>query len=120
MHFRGNHQILISQGDNVKKSKSKKKEPEAKKESEAFVDEEEVAKKPKKKMEAAKKEPEYFELGRKRRAYIDNFKGNDLLHIREFYEDKEGNTKPGKSGIALNKQEWAALLEASKNHLKFP
>jgi hypothetical protein len=37
------------------------------------------------------------------------FKGKVLVNLREFYEDKAGEEKPGKTGIALTKEQWQSL-----------
>ena len=46
-------------------------------------------------------------LGNKKRLTLRKFKGKLLIDIREYYFDKmEGTFKPGKKGIALNKENW--------------
>ena len=46
-------------------------------------------------------------LGNKKRLTLRKFKGKLLIDIREYYFDKmEGAFKPGKKGIALNKENW--------------
>jgi hypothetical protein len=41
-----------------------------------------------------------------KRVTVEPFKGKVLVHIREYYVDKDGQVKPGRKGIALNKQQW--------------
>jgi hypothetical protein len=46
-------------------------------------------------------------LDNKKRLTLRKFKGKLLIDIREYYYDKmEGTFKPGKKGIALNKENW--------------
>ena len=46
-------------------------------------------------------------LGNKKRLTLRKFKGKLLIDTREYYFDKmEGAFKPGKKGIALNKENW--------------
>ncbi|NXD14233.1 TCP4 polymerase, partial [Nothocercus nigrocapillus] len=52
-----------------------------------------------------------FQIGRMRRVRVSSFKGKVLVDIREFYVDKEGNTKPGRKGIALSAEQWNQLKE---------
>ncbi|KAG2464126.1 TCP4 polymerase, partial [Polypterus senegalus] len=51
------------------------------------------------------------EIGKMRYVRVSCFKGKVLIDIREFYMDKEGDTKPGKKGIALNPEQWNQLKE---------
>ena len=37
--------------------------------------------------------------------------GKRLVHIREYYRDKNGDMKPGKTGIALTEDQWRLLGE---------
>ena len=50
-----------------------------------------------------------FELGKKKNVNVREFKGKVLIDIREYYEDSDGNLKPGKKGIALQVEQWEAL-----------
>jgi hypothetical protein len=43
--------------------------------------------------------------------YINEFKGAKYLHIREWYKTKEGEEKPGKSGVALPLDKAEALRD---------
>jgi len=46
-------------------------------------------------------------LDNKKRLTLRKFKGKLLIDIREYYYDKmDGTFKPGKKGIALNKENW--------------
>ncbi|XP_022799284.1 activated RNA polymerase II transcriptional coactivator p15-like [Stylophora pistillata] len=58
-------------------------------------------------------EPGVFELSDKRRVTVREFKGKILVDIREFYEDNEGEMKPGRKGISLQLSQWEAL----KSHI---
>nr|XP_006118272.1 activated RNA polymerase II transcriptional coactivator p15-like [Pelodiscus sinensis] len=55
-------------------------------------------------------EEDMFQIGKMRYVRVSCFKGKILVDIREFYIDKEGDTKPGRKGIALSAEQW--------NHLK--
>lgn len=39
------------------------------------------------------------------------FKGKWYVMIREFYEDEDGEMKPGKKGINLKLEEWNEIVE---------
>ncbi|KAI0744868.1 transcriptional Coactivator p15-domain-containing protein [Earliella scabrosa] len=54
----------------------------------------------------------YVDLGKKRRATVNTFKGGKYLDIREFYGD-ESDLKPGKKGISLNQEQWETLKKSS-------
>ena len=42
---------------------------------------------------------EPIELDSKRKITVDKFKNKVLVNIREYYEDKDGELKPGKKGF---------------------
>ncbi len=44
--------------------------------------------------------------------YTNEFKGNQYLHIREWYLDKDKSEKPGRNGVALPLEKAEALHEA--------
>ncbi|KAK7183296.1 transcriptional coactivator p15 family protein [Paraphaeosphaeria sporulosa] len=49
-----------------------------------------------------------------RRVTVSDFKGQTLVSIREYYEDKsDGQMKPGKKGISLPIDQYNALLAAA-------
>ncbi|KAF2640097.1 PC4-domain-containing protein [Massarina eburnea CBS 473.64] len=48
-----------------------------------------------------------------RRVTISDFKGKTLVSIREYYEDANGDMKPGKKGISLSIEQYNALLSAA-------
>jgi hypothetical protein len=50
-------------------------------------------------------------VGGKRKATVGMFKGRTIINIREYYEDKCGDEKPGSKGIALTPEQWNALKE---------
>ncbi|GAB4820297.1 hypothetical protein N2152v2_007343 [Parachlorella kessleri] len=60
----------------------------------------------------ARDESQAVDLGGNKRAAPSNFKGRLSLDLRECYE-KDGELKPGKKGIALTPDQWAALREGS-------
>ncbi|KAK3724419.1 hypothetical protein LTR37_001043 [Vermiconidia calcicola] len=53
---------------------------------------------------------EYWELSGKRRVQVSDFKGMTMVGIREFYNDKESKSLPGKKGIALTLDQYTAFL----------
>ncbi|KAI4170861.1 MAG: hypothetical protein LQ343_004625 [Gyalolechia ehrenbergii] len=51
------------------------------------------------------------QISDKRRITIDSFKGNMMVNIREYYEDKNtGNMMPGKKGISLPLAQYSTFL----------
>ena len=46
------------------------------------------------------------QLGKKKFVDVREFKGMVLIDIREYYENSEGEMKPGKKGISLNPAQW--------------
>ncbi|KAJ4395950.1 hypothetical protein N0V93_000166 [Gnomoniopsis smithogilvyi] len=46
----------------------------------------------------------------KRRVTVSKFGGRWLVSVREYYEDKTGEMKPGKKGISLSIEQYQALL----------
>ncbi len=74
---------------------------------------------PKKKARSAGSSESIFELGAKRKVAVSLFKGNVLVNIREFYEDRAtGELKPGSKGIALTVAQWQELKR--QVHFKEP
>ncbi|KAK5168731.1 uncharacterized protein LTR77_006040 [Saxophila tyrrhenica] len=53
---------------------------------------------------------EYWEISGKRRLQISDYDGNTFIAIREFYE-KDGKTLPGKKGISMSVEQYAAVVE---------
>ncbi|KAF8526702.1 transcriptional Coactivator p15-domain-containing protein [Gautieria morchelliformis] len=51
-----------------------------------------------------------LDLGNMKRATVSVFKGNAQVDIREYYTDKNGDVKPGKKGITLNRSQWDMFL----------
>jgi len=54
-------------------------------------------------------EEQMFEIGRMRFASVSVFKGKKYVNIREYYNNDDGERKPGKKGIALTEDQWASL-----------
>ncbi|GAB7365803.1 hypothetical protein MBLNU230_g7136t1 [Neophaeotheca triangularis] len=52
----------------------------------------------------------YWEVSKTRRIQISDFKGQTMVGIREFYE-KDGKSLPGKKGISLPVDQFAAMLD---------
>ncbi|XP_022648729.1 activated RNA polymerase II transcriptional coactivator p15-like [Varroa jacobsoni] len=52
-----------------------------------------------------------FELSKMRQVSVSDFKGKLFVNIREYYEDSNGETRPGKKGIALSIDQWEKLKE---------
>eukprot|EP00558_Chaetoceros_sp_UNC1202_P008978 CAMPEP_0197247526 /NCGR_PEP_ID=MMETSP1429-20130617/29248_1 /TAXON_ID=49237 /ORGANISM="Chaetoceros sp., Strain UNC1202" /LENGTH=119 /DNA_ID=CAMNT_0042708445 /DNA_START=31 /DNA_END=390 /DNA_ORIENTATION=+ len=53
----------------------------------------------------------YFDISAKKRFTVRKWKGKVLLDIREFYEDKNGEMKPGKKGISLTLDQYKVIQE---------
>jgi hypothetical protein len=63
----------------------------------------------------------YFDIGKNRRVTVRKFKGNCYVDIREFYEDENGEKRPGKKGISLSTEQWnliKALLDPIDSQIK--
>ncbi|GAB7341232.1 hypothetical protein MBLNU457_7511t2 [Dothideomycetes sp. NU457] len=52
----------------------------------------------------------YWEISKNRRVAISEFKGKQLIMIREYYE-KNDEMLPGKKGISLTPEQFSALIE---------
>jgi len=54
----------------------------------------------------------FWELssGGTRRVTVNSFKGAVMVNIREYYE-ADGKKMPGKKGISMPMDQWAALME---------
>ncbi|KAI9762540.1 MAG: hypothetical protein M4579_000343 [Chaenotheca gracillima] len=52
---------------------------------------------------------EYWEISKSRRVTISEFKGKQMVNIREYYE-KDGKHLPGKKGISLPVEQYTALI----------
>lgn len=46
--------------------------------------------------------------------YVDEYKGTKYLHIREWYVDKDQESKPSKKGVAIPLDKLDSLLDALK------
>ena len=53
----------------------------------------------------------FFPINGGKRVAEGNYRGKKLVHIREYYQDTEGDMKPGKKGIALSKEQVQMLAE---------
>lgn len=56
-----------------------------------------------------KEDPAMIEIGEMRFAYVSTYRGQQYVHIREFYENQDGERKHSKRGIALTVPQWHAL-----------
>ncbi|KAK7698668.1 hypothetical protein SLS64_012279 [Diaporthe eres] len=52
----------------------------------------------------------FWDLSGKRRIVVQEFKGNWYVNLREYYEDKSGEMKPGKKGIMLSVEQYQTLV----------
>ncbi|KAM9455557.1 SUB1 regulator of transcription a isoform 1-T2 [Clarias gariepinus] len=57
------------------------------------------------------KKDNMFQIGKMRYVSVREFKGKVLIDIREYWNDQEGEMKPGKKGISLNPEQWTQLKE---------
>merc|ERR1739838_1027962 len=104
-----------------KRKKEEKKKRKKKEESDSGSDSEEENKKKKKKKKKNKEEVEdgvelddegRVDLGRLKLVDVREFKGKLLIDTREFYNDKDGEKKPGRKDISLSTVEWENLKRA--------
>ena len=65
---------------------------------------------PKTDMKSNKKMEYAISLTGKKKIAVQEYKGMILIHIREYYEIN-GQSLPGKKGIALNTADWKLLKE---------
>ncbi|XP_078526105.1 activated RNA polymerase II transcriptional coactivator p15-like [Lissotriton helveticus] len=56
-----------------------------------------------------------FQIGKLRYVRVSAFKKKTLIDIREFYVDKNCDTKPGRKGISLFPEQWQSLKEQIPN-----
>jgi len=50
-----------------------------------------------------------YVLAKNRFINVSGFKGKVYVNIREYYEDSNGEQKPGKKGISLSADQWENL-----------
>ncbi|KAK2958713.1 putative Transcriptional Coactivator p15 (PC4) [Blattamonas nauphoetae] len=62
------------------------------------------------KSSSERSKPTEWNLGNNRKITISTFKGKAYIDIREYYQDDEGELKPGRKGISLKKEQWDLLL----------
>ncbi|KAG6986573.1 hypothetical protein G7Y79_00077g099650 [Physcia stellaris] len=65
--------------------------------------------KAKRKLPSDEKKEQFWELSDRRRVSVNEFNGQTLVNIREYYE-KDGQMLPGKKGISLTMPQFNALL----------
>lgn len=53
----------------------------------------------------------YFKLSESKRLTVRKWKSQVLIDIREFYQDKAGEWRPGKKGISLSLEQYKALKD---------
>ncbi|KAJ5815289.1 hypothetical protein N7474_007066 [Penicillium riverlandense] len=51
----------------------------------------------------------YWEISKMRRVTVSSFRGKTLVNVREYYE-KDGQELPGKKGISMPVDQFAALV----------
>ena len=49
------------------------------------------------------------------RVSLDHFKGHDLVNLRVFYRDAEGEMRPGKQGLAFRVELLRDVLDALRS-----
>ncbi|KPI36352.1 putative RNA polymerase II transcriptional coactivator [Cyphellophora attinorum] len=52
----------------------------------------------------------YWEISKLRRVTINEFKGKQMINVREYYE-KDGQSLPGKKGISMTIEQYSTLLQ---------
>ncbi|KAJ5988289.1 RNA polymerase II transcriptional coactivator KELP [Penicillium waksmanii] len=53
---------------------------------------------------------QYWEVSKMRRVTVSKFRGRTMVNVREYYE-KDGQELPGKKGISLPVEQFAALVK---------
>ena len=56
-----------------------------------------------------------FDLGKNKRVTVRQFRNVNLIDIREYYKDSNGDLKPGKKGISLTEDMFDSFLSNYKN-----
>lgn len=51
----------------------------------------------------------YWEISKARRVTVSEFKGKQMISVREYYE-KDGDWLPGKKGISMTLEQYAGLI----------
>ncbi|XP_053458103.1 activated RNA polymerase II transcriptional coactivator p15-like [Nycticebus coucang] len=60
---------------------------------------------------SSSRDDDMFQIGKIRYFSVWDFKGKNLIDIREYWMDLEGEKKPGRKGISLNPEQWSQLKE---------
>ncbi|XP_069073096.1 activated RNA polymerase II transcriptional coactivator p15-like [Pleurodeles waltl] len=83
--------------------KRKREEPKAKKEAKPVT------------ADSGDSNEKMFQIGKLRYVRVSSFKKKTLIDIREFYVDKNCDTKPGRKGISLFPEQWQSLKDQIPN-----
>ncbi|KAG0265768.1 hypothetical protein BG011_004122 [Mortierella polycephala] len=60
--------------------------------------------------ESSPKRAKVTKIGPKKRLTVRSWRDTTLVDIREYYQDKDGEQKPGKKGISLSKDQFQFIL----------
>uniref|UniRef100_A0A3P8TI16 Activated RNA polymerase II transcriptional coactivator p15 n=1 Tax=Amphiprion percula TaxID=161767 RepID=A0A3P8TI16_AMPPE len=52
-----------------------------------------------------------FQIGKRRYVSVRDFKGKDLIDIREYWMNQDGEMKPGKKDISQSPEQWNQLMD---------
>ncbi|XP_072050874.1 activated RNA polymerase II transcriptional coactivator p15-like [Amphiura filiformis] len=90
----------LSSSDSDSEPEYKPKEKKQKKE-----------KKPEKAQKSGGEDDHMYALSATRFINVREFRGKVLVDIREYYNNSDGDLKPGKKGISLTADQWRKLVD---------
>ena len=50
------------------------------------------------------------EIGGNKRVTVSKYQGKPMVHVREYYQNKNGEWAPGFKGLAFNREQWEMFV----------